>query len=253
MSSGQASGSATAFRGWPACGRESALRNLDIYTRAFILRNGFHVNGDQLRAGFSNFSYRPFTLEGNFLGMQAVHEMLLQSWSPTPGMRDTEIVRIFPATPWRWRDASFTDLRTEGGHRVSARRCNNATEWFELTAGTTGTVRIADNFEGRQPRWSRRGVKLADGVYSVRLRRGQRISAEFDVPDAAPPPPEDLAEPVTARRSAPYEIPSNNLPIRIGADSEGGSLWIGGIRGAAIMSRALTPSEIAGQLELRSC
>ena len=32
----------------------------------------------------------------------AVHEMLLQSWSPTPGKRDTEVIRIFPAMPWRW-------------------------------------------------------------------------------------------------------------------------------------------------------
>ena len=49
-------GSATASRGWRACGRAPATRrrrgrNLDIYLRAFILRNGFHANGDQLKAG----------------------------------------------------------------------------------------------------------------------------------------------------------------------------------------------------------
>ncbi len=45
---------------------EAALRNLDIYVRAFILRNGFHANGDQTQSGFSSYTYRPFTLVGLF-------------------------------------------------------------------------------------------------------------------------------------------------------------------------------------------
>ena len=75
---------------WMSCLRsrigdaESALHYLDIFVKAFILRNGFHANGDQTKSGFSSMTYRPFTLEGNFIAMQAVHEMLLQSWSPTP-------------------------------------------------------------------------------------------------------------------------------------------------------------------------
>ena len=85
---------------------EAALHYLDIYTAAFILRNGFHANGDQLKAGYSGFTYRPFTLEGNFLASQAVHEMLLQSFGG--------VVRLFPATPWRWHEARFSDLRAEG-------------------------------------------------------------------------------------------------------------------------------------------
>ncbi len=37
--------------------------------------------------------------------------MLLQSRSPAPGKRDTEAIRLFPAVPWHWHDAAFTDLR----------------------------------------------------------------------------------------------------------------------------------------------
>ena len=190
---------------WMSCLRarvgdaEAAVRNLDIFVHAFLLRNGFHANGDQTKSGFSGFTYRPFTLEGNFLAMQAVHEMLLQSWSPTPGTRDTEVIRLFPATPWRWHDASFSDLRTEGGHRVSAQRRNNATEWFAITAGRAGAVRIKDTFEGRTPRWSRGGVRLEGGLYVVSLRKGQTVEARFDVPDAPPPAPADVAAPVTVR------------------------------------------------------
>jgi|GEM_PF-3793399 len=54
--------------------------------------------------------------------MNAVHEMLLQSWSPTPGKLDSEVVRVFPAVPDAWRDVEFNDLRAEGGYRVSATR-----------------------------------------------------------------------------------------------------------------------------------
>ena len=148
---------------------EAALRHLDIYTRAFILRNGFHANGDQTKSGFSGLTYRPFTLEGNFLAMDAVHEMLLQSWSPAPGTRRRPaVIRIFPATPWRWHEASFDDLRAEGGHRVSARRENNATTWFRIVAGRDGPLRIRDNFGGREPQWSRGEVTKSATISNSR-------------------------------------------------------------------------------------
>ena len=187
---------------WMACMRarvgdaESALRNLDIYTKAFILRNGFHVNGDQTKSGFSNSTYRPFTLEGNFLAAQAVHEMLLQSWSPTPGKRDTEVVRIFPAMPWRWHDAEFSELRTEGGHSVSAERQNNATTWLRVVAGKNGIVRIRDNFNGRLPKWSNGNIRKVGENYEINLNKGQAVEATFAKPAAIPAKPGDLAEPV---------------------------------------------------------
>jgi alpha-L-fucosidase 2 len=187
---------------WMACLRarvgdaEAALRNLDIYTHAFILRNGFHANGDQTKSGFSGFTYRPFTLEGNFLAMEAVHEMLLQSWSPAPGKRDTEIIRIFPATPWRWHEASFADLRAGGGWMVSARRENNATTWFKITATRAGVLRVRDNFGGREPQWNRGGVAKIGDDYELKLKSGESLEAAFPKPETIPPAPDNVAEPV---------------------------------------------------------
>jgi len=175
---------------------ESALRNLDIYARAFILRNGFHANGDQTKSGFSDFTYRPFTLEGNFLAMAAVHEMLLQSWSAHPGRGDAGVIRIFPATPWRWHEASFEGLRTEGGHRVSARRENNATTWFRIVAGREGAVRIQDNFGGREPAWRFKGVRRVGDHFEVKLKRGHLVEATLPKPDQIPPAPTGVAQPV---------------------------------------------------------
>jgi alpha-L-fucosidase 2 len=182
---------------WMACLRarvgdaEAAWKNLDIYLRAFILRNGFHVNGDQTKSGYTSATYRPFTLEGNFLAAQAVHEMLLQSWSASPGVVDSEVIRVFPAMPRAWTDASFDDLRAEGGHRVSARRERGATVWLRVTAGRDGVVRIRDTFGGRPVKWTLSGpassrptpaVTKVGTNLEVTLKRGETIEGTAAAP-----------------------------------------------------------------------
>jgi alpha-L-fucosidase 2 len=177
---------------WMSCLRarvgdaESARRQLEIFVRAFVLRNGFHANGDQTRSGYSRFTYRPFTLEGNFLAAQAVQEMLLQSWSPTPGRRDTEVLRVFPAVPRDWPEAEFRELRAEGGYRVSARREMGLTTWLRVVAGQDGLLRIRDTFDGRRPQWNVGGVEHKDGQYTVRLAKGQTLEATWPKPTSAP-------------------------------------------------------------------
>ncbi len=190
---------------WMSCLRarvgqaEAALRHLDVYVRAFILRNGFHANGDQTRSGFSSMTYRPFTLEGNFLAAQAVQEMLLQSWSPTPGRGEGALIRLFPATPWRWGQAAFANLRAEGGHRVSARRENHATVWLRIEAGQDGTVRLRDNFGGRTPRWNREPTRKTGEAFEFDLRQGEVVEATLPKPGQPAPRPPDAAQPVVIR------------------------------------------------------
>ncbi len=180
---------------------ETALRNLDIYTKAFILRNGFHANGDQTSSGFSGMTYRPFTLEGNFLAMAAVHEMLLQSWSAKPGTMDQGAIRIFPAMPWRWHNASFENLRAEGGYRVSAKRENNATTWFRIVAGHDGILKIRDNFEGRVVRWNHKGVTKNGSDYVIFLKAGQTIEGVLEKTSDIPSAPANAAQPVVIRNT----------------------------------------------------
>lgn len=159
---------------------EQARRDLDIFVRAFVTRNGFHVNGDQTKSGYSSFTYRPMTLEGNFAAMQIVHEMLLQSWSPTPGEHDTEVIRIFPAVNKAWKDVSFNELRAEGGHRVSAKRENGVTTWFRITAGNDGLVRILDNFGGLSPKWDASEVIKNGKNFEIVMKKGQSIEAKLN-------------------------------------------------------------------------
>jgi hypothetical protein len=175
--------------------------------------------------------------------MQAVHEMLLQSWSPTPGKRDTEVLRIFPATPWRWHEASFTDLRAEGGHRVSARRRNNATEWFRVVAGRDGVVRIRDNFGGRAVRWTGGTPAKRGDNFEFTLKQGAVLEAAINVPAAPPPAPADLAKPVVLKGAA--VIQPNQLPLRVGAASDGSNRFNGDVAGITVLGRAMTADEIA--------
>lgn len=168
---------------------EAALWHLKAYLRAFVLRNGFHANGDQTKTGFSSMHYRPFTLEGNFLACAAVHEMLLQSWDPQPGAGGWGTIRVFPAVPWKWHDAAFTDLVAEGGHQVSARRENNATTWLRVVAARDGEVRIRDNFGGRAPAWNRAGARRVGDDYVFAVKAGDVIEATLPKPAAVPPAP----------------------------------------------------------------
>lgn len=157
---------------------EGALRHLKIFTEAFVSRNGFHLNGDQLKKGYSGFGYRPFTLEGNFIAAQAVHEMLLQSWSPTPGIPGGSVIRVFPAVPESWREAEFDSLVAEGGHRVSARREGGRTVALRIVAAHDGTLRVRDNFGGRLTGWSLPATKRG-ADYEIPVAAGQVVEARF--------------------------------------------------------------------------
>ena len=92
---------------------KGAAEALKTFATDFCLKNSFHVNGDQSGTGKSKFTYRPFTLEGNFAFAAGIQEMLIQS--------HTGVIRIFPAIPGEWKDVRFTTLRTEGAFLVSAK------------------------------------------------------------------------------------------------------------------------------------
>lgn len=91
-----------------------AAKMLQIFWNDFCGPNGFHLNGDYKKKGHSQFTYRPFTLEGNMFSADALQEMLLQT-------RRGE-VRLFPAIPEKWKEqeVGFFTFRGEGGLLCSA-------------------------------------------------------------------------------------------------------------------------------------
>jgi len=128
-----------------------AAEALRIFAEAFCSPNTFHLNGDQTQSGYSKFSYRPFTLEGNFAFAAGIQEMLLQSYAGA--------LEIFPAIPPDWADVSFRDLRAEGAFLVSAMRKQGALDEVRIKSEKGGKLRIVNPFadeqytvsDGRQP------------------------------------------------------------------------------------------------------
>jgi alpha-L-fucosidase 2 len=151
---------------------ERALEYLKKYERGFIGRNGFHLNGDQSGTGLSGFTYRPFTLEGNFLAMQAVQEMLLQSWGG--------VVRVFPAVSERWGEVSFEGLRAEGGWKVSAQRRGGRTVFVRIESMAGGVLRLRDPFSAREVDWGRGGVRRDGRDWVVELLPGEELEGRAE-------------------------------------------------------------------------
>ncbi len=117
---------------------ENAARVLRIFAKCFCLKNSFHVNGDQCKAGHSNFTYRPFTLEGNFAFASAIQEMLVQS--------HTGVVKLFPAIPSGWKEAKFDKLRTYGAFLISAKMEEGIVKTVEISSEKGGRLVLENPF-----------------------------------------------------------------------------------------------------------
>jgi hypothetical protein len=122
---------------------------------------------------------------------------------------------------------------------VSARRENNATTWFRILAGKDGIIRIRDNFGGRAPK----GFRKVGDNFEVTLKKGAIIEATLPKLATIPEAPANVAEPVIVHSVS--GITANTLPVRIGADSNGGSRFVGDIARVFVAGRALSTEEIA--------
>jgi alpha-L-fucosidase 2 len=116
-----------------------AAETLRTFAKDFCLPNSFHVNGDQSGTGKSKFTYRPFTLEGNFAFASGIQEMLIQS--------HTGIVRIFPAIPEEWKEVSFNKLRTEGAFLISARMKKGEVTEMKIISEKGGKIKVLNPFK----------------------------------------------------------------------------------------------------------
>lgn len=118
---------------------EGAAKSLRIFAENFVLPNSFHANGEQHNRGYSDFKYRPFTLEGNFAFAAAIQEMLIQS--------HTGVVQLFPAIPASWRKVGFEQLRTEGAFLVSAIKSDGLVRSVKIVSEKGGVLKLRNPFE----------------------------------------------------------------------------------------------------------
>jgi alpha-L-fucosidase 2 len=151
---------ARAFRG------DDAVKALRTFAECFCLPNSLHVNGDQSGTGKSKFTYRPFTLEGNFAFAAGIQEILLQS--------HTGIIRVFPAIPANWKDVSFKTLRAMGAVLVSAEMKDGVVNRIVLTSEKGGTVRLANPFGQKVP-YSDKAFRMDNDIIILKTKPGETI------------------------------------------------------------------------------
>ncbi|HJD94160.1 MAG TPA: hypothetical protein K8W07_04165 [Bacteroides togonis] len=147
---------------------EGAVEALRIFAECFCLRNGFHANGDQSGTGKSNFTYRPFTLEGNMAFASGVQEMLLQS--------HTGIIRLFPAIPKDWQNVSFKKLRAVGAFVVSAKIENGRKLSVNIFSENGGTLRLHNPFSGEFKISNKKAYVLKAGTIEVEMKQGEMLN-----------------------------------------------------------------------------
>jgi len=163
---------------------EGAAKDLQIFARAFCLKNSFHVNGDQTKSGLSGFTYRPFTLEGNFAFASGIQEMLIQSYSGN--------IVLFPAIPATWKDIQFNTLRTEGAFLVSAAMKNGRVISVEVLSEQGGDARIQNPFEENgfkiihpsilgKKGFESKCCLTKEEVIKINLKKGEKVVLALDI------------------------------------------------------------------------
>jgi len=109
------------------------------------------------------------TFESPISASRSVLDMLLQSWGKS--------IRVFPACPSQWRDASFHDLRAEGGFRVSAVRKQGRTQFIRIKSLAGEPCRIKSDLpapvKGIGPATAH--LRQHDGVIDLDLKRGEEV------------------------------------------------------------------------------
>ncbi len=146
---------------------DAAAKELKIFASNFCSPNSFHLNGDQKGGQYSKFTYRPFTLEGNFAFAQGLNEMLLQSYSG--------VIEIFPAVPAEWKEISFNNFLAEGAFDVSAEKKDGQVQQVKIVSKAGGLLHLKLPFKTFYLLNSKKEYKLENRVLLVRMHKDETV------------------------------------------------------------------------------
>lgn len=146
---------------------DSAAKMLKIFATNFCSINSFHLNGDQKGGQYSGYTYRPFTLEGNFAFAQGIQEMLLQNHNGT--------IEVFPAIPKSWKNISFTRLRAEGAFLISAEKENGIPEEIEIFAEKNNVLQLKLPFKTFYLSNANKKFLFKEGILKMAMHPNEQI------------------------------------------------------------------------------
>lgn len=160
---------------------EAAAYQLRLFWEHMCSPNGFCLNTDFQRKGFTLLHERYFTLETNMSAADSLQEMLLQTHNG--------LIRLFPAIPRSWarQGAAFRGFRAERGALVSAEIAGGRIRFVRLEAEREGEFRVLNGFGAAKLRlrWSggeHARTEVAEcesgGELRVALRRGESCLIE---------------------------------------------------------------------------
>jgi len=164
--------------------RDASVRLLNEFLDRFVKPNTMYLEAGPV-------------IETPLAAAAAIHELMLQSWTMDPF--DT-CIRVFPAVPDAWKDATFHKLLAEGAFEVSASRRDGRTKWIRITSLAGNPCRVRTGWTGKILASGSRPFELAtaddrngNAVTTVDLRKGETVLL-------TPGPSADLViEPVAAQ------------------------------------------------------
>jgi len=109
------------------------------------------------------------TFESPISSSRSMLDMLIQSWGNT--------IRVFPATPSSWKDASFYQLRAEGAFLLSAKRENGKTRFIHIKslAGEPCTIQSDLPADVKVIGMASNRLQQKNGKIFLNLKKGEEV------------------------------------------------------------------------------
>ena len=109
------------------------------------------------------------TFESPVSASRCMLDMLLQTWGGT--------IRVFPAVPSTWKDASFHNLLAEGAFLVSAVRKSGKTQFIRIKSLAGEPCRIKSDLSGEVKLVGSKtaDLQLLNGVITLNLKKGEEV------------------------------------------------------------------------------
>ncbi|MDN3663909.1 glycoside hydrolase family 95-like protein [Algibacter miyuki] len=156
--------------GYTATGASSMYANLGDAEKAYYYLD-FLIKHKNISSTtmYSEGKINP-VIESPLSFATSVHDMMLQSWEGK--------IRVFPASPKKWKDVAFHDLRTQGAFLVSAKKINGTTEFVSVKSLKGNECIVKVDFEKPQFYINGKSVsvnKAADNSYKVDLKKDETV------------------------------------------------------------------------------